>query len=86
MARDSLKLKSGREIYANHGIIGLAPDDDEYFDLTEGYDSQISTGDWDDNGKYTQWPKEDIVEICDIMIERWTKFKEKVQNGLRPSD
>lgn len=86
---NEINLKSGRCIYANHGIIGLAPEDDKYFSICGGYDSSIPTNDYvtkmndkgDEINEYVEWPKEDKLELCDIMIERWTKLRKAIENA-----
>lgn len=57
---DRYKLSSGKEFYANHGIIGIAPD----LEISEGYDGGLS---W-------QFTKEDKREIAEYMIKLWERF------------
>ena len=74
-----IKLSTGKEFYANHGILGIAPDDDKYFILTEGYDGEINLTDMNGDSIYT-W--NELIEIADIAIQRWNRFKQKVALGL----
>jgi hypothetical protein len=59
-----IKLKSGREVYANQGIFGLSPE----LDLSEGYDGHPSY----------DLSKEDKLEIAEMMIARWYAFKHEI--------
>lgn len=74
MGRDNLKLKSGRELYANLGFIAI----NEKLDIAEGYDGGLplapNHSDYEfDEDKLT---KEEALELADIMIDRWNRFKE----------
>jgi hypothetical protein len=72
-----ITLKSGRQISANGGIIGLSPS----LELSEGYDSSIGY-------PAPEWAKpdemifyisdEDARELAIIMIERWKQFLSKI--------
>jgi hypothetical protein len=70
-----IKLKSGRTVYANRGIFGLAEEDGE-FAITQGYDGSVryprSECDDPDPDALTA---DDIREIADMMIARWTRFR-----------
>lgn len=66
-----MKLRSGREVYANCGIFGLEENEDGFI-VTEGYDGCVS------------WPGDtltgdDMREIADLMIDRWTRFRVSLQ-------
>jgi hypothetical protein len=64
--RDDFVLEvSGREFYANNGIIGMAPSADY---VSEGYDGGI--------GKAGDFTAEERAELADYMIARWQAFKE----------
>jgi hypothetical protein len=68
---DRVIFSSGREKYANNGIIGLSPD----MEVTEGYDGGFHQPheDWmDDNSSLT---REEQIELADYMIEAWSKFR-----------
>lgn len=63
---------SGQSRYANGGIIGLGPD----LEVSEGYDGCFYSGDsW--LSKKDSLSKEDLLELADFMIERWSQFKKK---------
>lgn len=66
--RDTYVLSTGREFYANNGIIGLGPADDD--EPSEGYDGGISTVDYEDG-----WTAAECVELADAMIARWQAWK-----------
>lgn len=53
---------TGKEHYANFGIIGLSPNGGTY------------TG-YDDNLAAEQWTPEEQIELADHMIQRWQAFK-----------
>ena len=73
---DTLGFTSGRRLNANCGIIGLSFNNNK-FELSVGYDAPI------------YWPPlyskagiepddlrtEDMIELADMMIERWQKFR-----------
>lgn len=63
---DSYELSSGKIVYANEGILGLAPGSN---DLFEGYDGWLA----DRNDPLTA---EEKVEIADFMIAMWQKYRE----------
>ena len=62
-------LSTGTVFYANRGIIGTGPG--EYDEMTEGYDGHC------DEGVHPPFTAPERVEICDYMIDRWTKLREK---------
>jgi len=76
MSRGYITLKSGRKIYANCGIVGIDADGA----ISGGYDGSL--GDYyDEKAKDVKpLPPEDMIEIADIMIARWTAFKAKHEN------
>jgi len=65
-------FESGRYRPANCGIIGI----DENLSVSQGYDGDFYD---DDTEEYQEekLSKEDLKELADFMIERWSKFKEK---------
>lgn len=66
---DGYTFSSGRGLYANCGIIGIAPD----LQLSEGYDGPINWPPHElDSNPLTA---EDMIELADMMIERWQKFR-----------
>jgi hypothetical protein len=79
--RDHYRLSTGRVIYANGGIIGLAPegnarDTREWRDgVSEGYDGGIMTGtdpdDYDDEGP---WTDAERAELAAYMVELWRQW------------
>lgn len=76
---DGLTLSNGRHFYANCGIIGI---DAECESISEGYDGSIAhisdihkePGEFDKPAT-----REEMIEIADIMIKRWTDFKGKLK-------
>ena len=66
--KDSYRLTSGRKIYSNHGILGLAPDDDMLF---EGYDGTADPWGSPEHAPLTPAEKE---EIAYFMIDRWRQW------------
>lgn len=69
---DCIKLKSGREIYANNGIVGI----DAGLELYEGYDGGIDLDDCP-----SPLSHEEKLEFADIMIDRWMRFKAALEEG-----
>lgn len=70
---DTITFSSGRIAYANLGIVGLSPDLDQ---ISEGYDSTIP---WDFDPTYSELSRDDIAELAEMMIERWTAFRDKLR-------
>lgn len=71
-----MKLSTGKEIYANNGILGINPDADY---ISEGYDGGVCgvvTGEYDED-----LTADEKIEIANIAIKRWEAFKEKVLNN-----
>lgn len=68
------RLKSGRVVYANGGIFGLSED----LELTEGYDGSLSSRwpgyEYEPDPEH-EFTADEVREIADIMIERWTRFR-----------
>ena len=66
---DQYTLSSGREFYANRGILGVGPDGD----VSEGYDGGLyperSKGD-----RNKDFTPEERREIADFAIAAWEKF------------
>ena len=67
-----MRLKSGREVYANGDIFSV---DDDLKAVSYGYDGYVP---WPSND-YCEPDKRltasDMCEIADIMIDRWTRFR-----------
>lgn len=59
---DGYKLSTGKEFYANCGILGLAPDGD----VTEGYDGTVA-------GR-SEFTPDERREIADVMIKAWKEW------------
>lgn len=55
---------SGRDVYANRGIIGINPD----LETSEGYDGGLP---WDE-----PLTKAERIELADYMIALWTRYRE----------
>lgn len=66
------RLTSGREIYANRGILGLGLASDDT--LYEGYDGHITDADEYDDGRLTPAERR---QIADQMIARWQAWAAK---------
>lgn len=67
-------LKSGRTVYANNGIIGLG-EPVSGFEVTEGYDGIITWPPYNDPPEPDDLTADDMREIADMMIDRWTRFR-----------
>lgn len=68
-----MELKSGRTVYANQEIFGIDPE----LNLTEGYDGSVDMEQFMD-GEVVALTKEDLIEIADMMIDRWQRYKKLV--------
>lgn len=70
---DHIKLKSGREVYANNRIIGIAPN----LSITEGYDGGITSmpDEYCDRHDWNDLSPDDVCELADIAIDRWQRLK-----------
>lgn len=58
---------TGREVYANHAIVGISPNGQ----IFDGYDGYL-----EGTSKLTQ---EERKELASHMIERWKEFAAKVE-------
>lgn len=77
MTSDNIKLKSGYELYANCGFVGI----NEELNVAEGYDGSLpepSYGEFYDKD-YPGPSKADMLELCDILIDRWTRLRAKIE-------
>lgn len=78
---DNLKLSNGKEVYANCGIVGLAPkpENDEIWMPSEGYDGGFPTPTfspfYEAGESSAEITKFEMLEVCDIMITRWKEYK-----------
>lgn len=64
---DGFVLSSGREVYANGGIVGLT-----VFDAYEGLDTFYG---YDGGLSLDNWTPAERVELADHMIARWQAFR-----------
>ena len=62
---DVARLKSGKTIPIERGIIGINSD----FRISEGFDSFIDVGELD---------LDEIIEIADYMISLWSAFRNRL--------
>lgn len=73
-------LPSGRVLRPNQNIIGI----DDEMNLSEGYDGPLLDNErWEDD---TNWPNKDRIFLADVMIKRWTFYKENFTNKERWDD
>jgi hypothetical protein len=68
-----LILSTGKKIYANHDIVGLAVHDDKFY-LTSGYDSYLES----DLDEYESFTRDEKIEIADYQIALWTRYKNQL--------
>jgi hypothetical protein len=79
---DRYRLSTGREFYANRGIVGMSPQfadrHQEYNDcVPEGYDGSICVNDrWSEPEEY--WTGAEQHELADYMIALWQRWKSAV--------
>ena len=62
--QDTLVFSTGKEIYANHGIVGINPS----LGIFEGYDDDLYP---------ESFTKDEKIELADYMIGLWKKFREE---------
>lgn len=72
---DYVKLKSGRKIYANGNFISI----NDKLEIAEGWDGGLPLAPFEDDYDYDEdhFTKEEAIELAELMIERWTKYKNK---------
>jgi hypothetical protein len=78
---DKVIFTTGREEYANNGIIGLTPK----LTVMEGYDGYFyePQEDWMDEEDYDGITNEEQIELADYMIEKWQKFKSIAEENIK---
>lgn len=69
--RDNILLPSGREFYANCGIVGISAEGE----VTEGYDGGVPGADGDSLDGYDNWSPVECRELADLMITRWQAYR-----------
>ena len=67
-----LRLATGKELYLHLGIIGLSPD----LRASHGYDGGVFDF---ESVEWSELTKTELIEIADLMIERWNQFKERAE-------
>lgn len=63
-------LKSGRKVYCNDRFAL-----DENLHITYGYDGSIPWPPDDDDDEADRLTPDDMREIADLMLDRWTRFR-----------
>lgn len=80
------KLPSGRILDANGDYWGISDD----LSVAEGYDNQRENASFDEeslgvvewNEIEDIWSMEDRIALADIMIKRWTRYRNKAVSEL----
>lgn len=72
---DKVIFSTGKEKYANCGIIGLSPE----MTISEGYDGGFHSQreSWMDDEDFDGLTKAEQIELAEYMIAAWMKFKER---------
>ncbi len=74
------RLTSGREVYANRGMIAISRAADGTFTVGEGYDGMIlgATGEEyvEDGDEPTNWTREERLELAEHMVNMWRAYGE----------
>jgi hypothetical protein len=93
--RDTYVLSTGREIRANHGLIGIAraygdlsEDTFESFEISEGYNSHLDeVGEQGGGGGRAGSPFTPVerVELAEFMIAQWNALKRHAAIAIGPS-
>lgn len=68
---DKLVFSTGKEVYANGGIVGLSPDGS----VSEGYDGGVFDSNWKEWSGEPGLTESECVELADYMILRWADFR-----------
>lgn len=79
------RLSTGREFYANCGVIGMSEshaEDTESDSLPQGYDGGIALDDM--NELETEWTVAEKQELADFMIELWVTWKKTNSTERHP--
>jgi hypothetical protein len=71
--RDRIAFSTGKKVYANLGIVGIAPN----LDVSEGYDGSISGPDDGWECPERRLTPDEAVALGEMMIARWQAFVEK---------
>jgi hypothetical protein len=74
-----IRLSSGRDIYAYGKIIGIEVGGDDFM-LCYGYDGYLRTT--AEVGE--ELTREELVEVADMMISRWTAARDAFAAGKTP--
>lgn len=93
MIQDHIKLKSGKEIYANRKLVSIRFTDE--WELFEGYDGEINLKDLhpefgtrifslEENEYVPKFTKEELIDLSHQMIDRWHNFIAAVINNQVP--
>ncbi len=76
-----IKFSTGKKIYANNGIIGLAEPfcrrwpDPKYWIISEGYDATLHDGEFPESAFPNYLTPTELHELADYMIDLWQRFK-----------
>lgn len=74
---NEITLKSGKRLSPNCGFIGL----NQKFQVSEGYDD-VWVADYIDEEMNNYLTPEERLEVCELMVQRWTDYKNQVQGEL----
>lgn len=78
-----LKLRTGTEIHANRGLISIVKNNKGEWELGEGYDGFINLYAFDDKTEndIPRFTQEELIELANIMINRWYMFSGDILQG-----
>jgi hypothetical protein len=81
-----IKLRTGKEVHANHDLASITYDDKDGWQLYEGYDGSISIEeyDFDKNSYVPAYTTDELLELATIMLNKWYAFSFAVANGKVP--
>ena len=76
---DTIRLSSGREIYANNGILGMSAGmAAEGIKYTDGYDGSTYTRKSHDKDEYTdEWTPAERQELAEYVIGLWRAWADR---------
>lgn len=72
---DYIELKSGRKLSVNCNFVSI----NDKLEIAEGWDGGLPLAPFEDDYDYDEdhFTKEEAIELAELMIERWIKYKNK---------
>ena len=74
---DTIKLSTGKEVYAFCGIVGISLTDKEN-QLTYGFDGKIHVVGVKPEPDPDDLTNQEAIELAELMIARWTEYRNSI--------